>query len=643
MKPIRLTLTGSSLTVDALAHAARTPSEPIHIDRAALKRVRTCEASIQEIVRSYRKSKNSQSGLVYGVTTGFGEFKTIRIELDDLITLQRNILLSHAAGVGESHHEFDSANYFSAEIVRAAILTRLNAFLRGNSGVREVLVLTLQAMLHAGIVPLVPTKGSVGSSGDLCPLAHCFQILLGEGHFYLAHLPPHESRPGLPRRSWTIQGKHVTLYPAAQLWDALHASPLNADLADAIEAVRALPVSYKEGLALTNGATFSAAMLALSSHDAENLANTADLAVAMTMQAVCSRVRFLDEKIHTARGMQGQSDSAANIRALIKGSRLTEWADPVQDAYSIRCAPPVHGASRDAIAYAKNIAQREINASTDNPLFFPGKTPLDAGIRASRPEQRDDLRDALAYSAGNFHGQPVALASDFLTIALAELANIAERRVQMLLDAHHNRFLPPNLTAKPGVNSGFMIAQYSAAALVSENKVLSHPASVDSIPTSANSEDHVAMATHAARKCRVVLENLASVLSIELLVASQALDWRTCLLDPKLNDLAAKDNANYYAIDPNIKSPAEPKPGATSQTVRRRANHRAAEFAKKAQAPSKRTAQSLAPATRSAFLTLRQHVPPLLDDQPLEPMIRTVRQLIASRAFVKPLGSQRPV
>jgi histidine ammonia-lyase len=291
--------------------------------------------------------------------------------------------------------------------------------------------------------------------------------------------------------------------------------------------------TFKEGLALVNGVNFSAAMLALGVYDAERLADVCDEAAALTLEALCGCTRALDAKVHEARGHPGQIRSAARMRELLEGSHLAERAGAVQDPYSLRCAPQVHGASRHAIEYARDVAEREINAATDNPLFFPDEgEPFDLRFRDNWPATyRGDTR--LAYSAGNFHGQPIALAADFLAIALAELANISERRTAMLLDGNHNRNLPQNLTTRPGVNSGLMIAQYTAASLVSENKVLAHPASVDSIPTSANAEDHVSMSTHAARKMGSILANAQHVLAIELLVAAQAIDWRAGMnLDP---------------------------------------------------------------------------------------------------------------
>ncbi len=259
----------------------------------------------------------------------------------------------------------------------------------------------------------------------------------------------------------------------------------------------------------------------------------ADAAVSLSLEAVCGCARAFDPRVHEARGLAGQIASAADIRELIRGSRLIEKAGAVQDVYSLRCAPAVHGAARDAIAYARRVAEAEINAATDNPLFFPGgEAPFDHEFAANWPAGYDG-RERISYSAGNFHGEPVGMAADVLAIALAELANISERRTQMLLDSHQSRNLPGNLIPHRGINSGLMIIQYAAAGIVSENKVLTHPASVDSIPTSANSEDHNAMSTIAARKVRTVLRNAQSVLAIELLVAAQAVEWRVAMrIDP---------------------------------------------------------------------------------------------------------------
>ncbi len=492
-----IVLDGHSLTIEQLAQIARDPSARVRRDPATDKRVAKSEALINTIVENYRRAYEGGTAppTEYGVTTGFGEFKDKTIAPDDLEQLQRNLLLSHSVGVGEDDECFEP------EVVRAALATRLNAFLQGHSGVRRVMVEIVEAMLNRGVIPLVPLRGSVGASGDLSPLAHTFAPLLGVGRFRVAGEEKLRSATELPK----LLG-----------FDAKVMRP-----------------TFKEGLALVNGVNYSAAMLALAVADAEQIAEIADAAASLTLEAMCGCARALDPKVHEARGQAGQIRSAARMRELLEGSRLVERAGAVQDPYSLRCAPQVHGASRDAIGFARSIAEREINAATDNPLFFPEDgEPWDFRFRGNwPPSYRGDHR--LAYSAGNFHGQPIAIAADLMSIVLAEFASISERRTQMLLDGHHNRRLPQNLTTRPGVNSGLMIAQYTAASLVSENKVLSHPASVDSIPTAANAEDHVSMSTHAARKMRTVLRNVQNVLAIELLVAAQAIDWRIGMsIDP---------------------------------------------------------------------------------------------------------------
>ena len=552
-----IVLDGHSLTIEQLAEIARDPRVQVTRDAAADERIARSEALIAKIVENYRRAYESGGDPPneYGVTTGFGEFKDKRIAPDDLEQLQRNLLLSHSAGVGDE--------VFDPEVVRGALVTRLNAFLRGNSGVRRTMVDIVQAMLNRGVIPLVPQRGSVGASGDLAPLAHTFATLLGVGRFKIGD-----------------QVHDATDLPKILGFDA-----------------EAMKPTFKEGLALVNGVNYSASMLALGVFDAERLADLADAAAAMTMEAMCGCTRALDPKVHEARGQAGQIRSAARMRELLRGSRLVERAGAVQDPYSLRCAPQVHGASRDAIGFARSIAEREINAATDNPLFFPEDgEPWDLQFRANWPKSyRGDHR--LAYSAGNFHGQPIAIAADLLSIAVAELASISERRTQMLLDGNHNRRLPQNLTTRPGVNSGLMIAQYSAASLVSENKVLAHPASVDSIPTAANAEDHVSMSTHAARKMRNVLRNAETVLAIELLVVAQALDWRVGM-----------------STDPTA-----PRPPLSMEE----ADKQARAFA---QIDPAKVAEGLAPALRPIYARIREVSPPLTHDRPLN--IDGVRSLI---------------
>src|SRR3954469_10952393 len=412
-------LDGHSLTIEQLVRIAREGAR-VEIDPSTNDRVAASEQLIAQVVENYRRAweAGEPAATEYGVTTGFGEFKDKPIAPADLEQLQRNLLLSHSVGVGENCDPDDLSNYFPANIVRAVLATRLNSFLQGHSGVRRKLVDIVQAMLNRGVIPLVPLRGSVGASGDLCPLSHTFATLLGSGRFYIAG--------------------DKTLRDASELPTVL-SSPGTAGVSPAFTADDLKP-TFKEGLALVNGVNFSASMLAFGVADAERLADLADASAALTLEAMGGCTRALDSKVHAARGHAGQIASAARIRELIDGSKLVERAGAVQDPYSLRCAPQVHGASRAAIRYARDVAQRDINPATANPLFFDGE-PFDIRFRDNWPDgYRGDQR--LAYSAGNFHGQPIALAADFLSIALAELANISERRTQMLLDANHNRGLP---------------------------------------------------------------------------------------------------------------------------------------------------------------------------------------------------------
>jgi histidine ammonia-lyase len=577
-------LDGGSLTLADLARVARDPRVRVEIHPEAWARVEASRAQIEAIAARYAEEWAKEDGrpvLEYGVTTGFGEFKNVPIAPDCLEELQRNILLSHSVGVGETADPGNPANYFEPDVVRAALAIRLNAFLKGHSGIRAEVVRAVQAMLNRGVVPLVPIRGSVGSSGDLCPLSQLFVVLLGESRYYVVREPgdlPHHTR---------------------DLRSGL--DHLQADLE-----MRIPELKHKDGLALTNGATFSAALLALAVHDGERLASTADAAAALSLEAVCGCARAFDPKVHAARGLAGQIASAAAIRELIRGSRLIEKAGAVQDVYSLRCAPAVHGAARDAIAYARGVAEAEINAATDNPLFFPGEdTPFDHGFAANWPEGYDG-RERISYSAGNFHGEPVGMAADVLAIALAELANISERRTQMLLDGHQNRNLPSNLIPHRGINSGLMIIQYAAAGIVSENKVLTHPASVDSIPTSANAEDHNAMSTIAARKVRTVLRNAQSVLAIEILVAAQAVEWRVAMRRDPVSTRAAKASTDWDQADQEAQDFEE-------RTRPERREEIAAE---------------LGEGTRRVYLQVRDAAPTMLRDRMLEGDIRAVRGVV---------------
>lgn len=400
--------------------------------------------------------------VVYGITTGFGKFSDITISQDQTEQLQENLIVSHAVGVG---------NHLPEEVVRAIMLLRANTLARGHSGIRPQVVQTLVDMINKKVHPAIPEKGSLGASGDLAPLAHMVLVMIGKGKAY-------------------CQGELV-----------------NGDIAMMRAGIPIVKLKAKEGLALINGTQVMTAFGALAVYDSEQLARTADISAALTCEALEAILSAYDIKVHNIRPHNGQINVANNMLSLLKDSEIINDSkhNRVQDAYAIRCVPQVHGASRDAIAYARKVIEIEINSVTDNPLIFPD--------------------DNEVISGGNFHGQPVALAMDFLGIAVAELANIAERRIERLVNPALSN-LPPFLTEKGGINSGFMIVQYVAASLVSENKVLAHPASVDSIPSSANQEDHVSMGTISARKAREIIDNVKNVLAIELLCASQGIDLR---------------------------------------------------------------------------------------------------------------------
>ena len=399
----------------------------------------------------------------YGVNTGFGKFVSAHIPEELADELQLRLLRSHACGVGEP---------YSDDVVRAAMLLRANTLAKGFSGAHVSTVELLVECLNRGVLPRVPARGSVGASGDLAPLAHLALPLVGEGQA-------------------TVGGELLSG-------------------ADALRAVGLEPIrlASKEGLSLVNGTQFMSGMAALGLMRARRLAVTADLACALSLEALQgSRTSFLPA-VHRARPLKGQRDSAANVWLLLEGSAIIEshrWCDKVQDAYALRCAPQVHGASRDILDYVEATVSVELNAATDNPLVL--------------------VEDAMIVSAGNFHGQPLAFALDALAMAVAELASISERRVERLVNPALSDGLPPFLVEVGGLNSGFMIPQYVAAALVSENKVLAHPASVDSIPTSAGQEDHVSMGNAAGLKALRVLDNAERALAIELLAGTQAIEF----------------------------------------------------------------------------------------------------------------------
>jgi histidine ammonia-lyase len=447
-------LTGHDLTLDDV-EAAALRGVPAELAPEAVRQIEASRALIERVVREQRPT--------YGVNTGFGKLVDVHIGADQAAELQLNLVRSHACGVGEP---------FPDEIVRAATLLRANALAKGTSGVRRDVVDLLLGLLARGVLPIVPSRGSLGASGDLAPLAHLALVLVGEG--------------------WARVGDEVL--PGA---DAL----ARAGLAP-------IELAAKEGLALINGTQFMAAIGALVLMRARRLVKLADLAAAQTIEAVRgSRTPFSPE-LQALRPHPGQQAAAANLYALLDDSQIVashRWCGRVQDAYSLRCSPQVHGAVRDAVAYAERAIAIELNAATDNPL-----------VLADREE---------VVSNGNFHGEPVAIPLDTLKIGLAELASISERRVERMLNPTMSNGLPPFLAHESGLNSGFMITQYVAASLVAENRVLAHPASVDSIPTSAGQEDHVSMGATAAVHLWQVCANVERVLAVELLCGAQGLDF----------------------------------------------------------------------------------------------------------------------
>ena len=447
-----LELNGHSLTLDDVVRVARQGCQ-VALDPAAVAFVERGAEAVATWVREDR--------VVYGITTGFGDLATVTIPAEKSQLLQRNLLLSHACGVGEP---------FPEDLVRAIMLLRINTLTRGFSGISLPTLSQLVNYLNLGIHPVIPSQGSVGASGDLCPLSHLAISLLGEGEVF-------------------FRGRRMAAREALQ--------------EVGLEPVVLQP---KEGLALNNGTTVMTAIAALCVVDALSLGKVADVAAALSLEALHGVPYAFDPRTHDLRPQTGQRLVAGNLRKLIDGSEIVAAykGKRVQDAYSLRCVPQVHGASRDAVDYVKQKVEIEINSVTDNPIIFPA--------------------DGEAISGGNFHGQPMAIAMDFFGIAAAEWASISERRTARLVD-HKLSGLPPFLVKESGVNSGFMIPQYTSAAIVSENKVLAHPSSVDSIPTSANQEDHVSMGAYSARKGRQILENARKVLSIELLAAAQGLEF----------------------------------------------------------------------------------------------------------------------
>lgn len=444
-------ITGNTLTLEEVAAVCRDNAKVV-LSPEAEESVLASRRVVDDLVAG--------GATVYGITTGFGKFSDVTITNDECRLLQRNLIVTHAVGAGEP---------FSREVSRGIMLLRVNNLAKGFSGVRLSTVQTLIEMLNRGVTPVIPQKGSLGASGDLAPLSHMVLPMLGLGQ--------------AEYRGEILSGK-----------DAMERA-----------GIPTIELVAKEGLALINGTQAMTAVGALAVYDAISLMKLADVAAGLSFEANRGVLDALDARLHAVRPHDGQIKTAENLRMLLAGSRnVTRQGEiRVQDGYSLRCVPQVHGASQDAINYVKAKVEIEINSVTDNPIIFK--------------ETKEGI------SGGNFHGQPMALAFDFLGIALSELANISERRTERLVNPNLGGF-PAFLVKNGGLNSGFMIVQYSAAALVSENKVLAHPASVDSIPSSAGQEDHVSMGTIAARKAGEILGNVRRVLAMELMCACQAID-----------------------------------------------------------------------------------------------------------------------
>ena len=446
-----ITINGRDLTVEEVIRVCRD-GEKVYISEEAQKAVKKA--------RDYVEKKLDEGAIIYGLTTGFGKFSDTFVSREETAELQRNLIISHTCAMGEP---------LPTHVVRAVMLLRCNALSRGNSGIRPETLNTLVDMLNKGVHPIIPEKGSLGASGDLAPLSHMVLTMIGEGDA-------------------EYKGE---VMPASE--------------AMAKAQIKSVSLAAKEGLALINGTQVMTAVGINALYDTMNLAKVADIAAAMTAEALNGIKKAYDPKVHILRGHQGQMDSAENMRHLLEGSENAKEINPnkVQDPYSLRCVPQIHGASRDAIKYVYDAVSREINAVTDNPLIFPDEDEVISG--------------------GNFHGQPMALAFDFLKMAASEFANVSERRSERLINPQLSEGLEPFLTKHGGVCSGFMIAQYAAASMVSENKVYAHPACVDSIPSSGNQEDHVSMGTTAARTAAMIVDNAQKVLGIELFAASQAI------------------------------------------------------------------------------------------------------------------------
>ena len=450
---MKIYLDGTNLSIES---AIKIVSGNINVALSAesLRKVKASRRHVDKWI--------ADNEVIYGVTTGFGEFKDVKISKADVKKLQKNLIRSHSAGVGTP---------LSPRLARLMLLLRINSLAKGYSGVRPELLEYLVKIFNLGIIPYIPSQGSVGSSGDLAPLSHLAAFITGDGYGY----------------------ENNRLQPSVKILKKFNLMPFELEA--------------KEGLALINGTQMMTACAVDTVYRAEKLSKLADIAAALSVEALRGSDKPFSARIHMLRPHSGQIKTAENLRKLLKNSEIRKShinCDRVQDAYSLRCIPQVHGAVKDTIQFVKGIIETEINSATDNPLIFP--------------ETGEHIE------GGNFHGEPVALAMDFLKIAVSELGSISERRTARLVDGNLSG-LPRFLTDKGGLNSGLMIAQYTAASLVSENKILCHPASVDSIPTSANQEDHNSMGSIAARNCCSVLENTEKIIAIEFLCACQGIDF----------------------------------------------------------------------------------------------------------------------
>ncbi len=451
----QIILDGESLDLEKLAQVVEQ-YYTVKLDDRVIDKVNHSRNIINKIIESKK--------VVYGINTGFGYLKNTVVSNEDLETLQENLIISHSAGVGD---------YFPENVARAMLLLRINALIKGFSGIRLEVIEMMVKFLNLRITPLIPCQGSVGASGDLAPLSHLVLPLLGKADV----LYKGQERPAIE----VLKENNLT--------------PIR--------------LQAKEGLALINGTQAMTAVGAIVLIKAKRFVDIADCIAAMSIDALKGTKEAFRKELHVIRPHQGQIKVAENMTKLLSNSPLMDShadCDQVQDAYSLRCIPQVHGAVRDAISHAEKVVTIEMNSVTDNPIVLP------------------DTEEVI--SCGNFHGEPVAIVMDFLSIALSELASISERRIERLVNPNLSNGLPAFLTGKSGLNSGYMIAQYTAAALVSENKSLAHPASVDSIPTSANQEDHVSMGTIGARKASMIIKNLSNVLAIEALCGTQGIDFR---------------------------------------------------------------------------------------------------------------------